>query len=222
MGVLGAAGEDDGRRRGVLVTAAEPRRRDALHGLALPTFRRYADRWDYDLQAVDLPTGPTSGRGTVRLLRRALSEHRLVVWLDPDMLLLRRDEDVAGLLRPRSFQGLVPRGQGCDGYPDAGVWVLRSCPAALAFLQAVEAAVLRPGSDGSVGAAVAACLGGRARASGGTTWLPDRWNRSYDDPDGFRSPWPDDRADTCALRLPRAASGRPVTPADGRQLSGVG
>ena len=41
-------------QRGVLVTAAGPQMHDVLHDLALPTFARYAMRWNYALSATDL------------------------------------------------------------------------------------------------------------------------------------------------------------------------
>ena len=177
MGVLGAAGEDVGR--GVLVTAAGPAQRDALHDLVLPAARRYGERWGYQVQAVDLPpdvrrVDPTAFR--VRLLRRALREHRRVVWLDPDVLLLRHDEDVASLLRPRSFQGLALRHEPGRPRLTPGVWVLRSCPSALAFLQAVQAS----GRPGAVLAALARDGSEPAPDRGSalsrsTTWLPGRW-----------------------------------------------
>lgn len=233
MGILGAVGEDRGRPRGVLVTAAGPGMRDVLHDLALPTFRRYAERWGYDLQAVDLPVDGSGADEAaqhakwrkIALLRQALREHRLVVWLDADVLLLRQDEDVAGLLRPRSFQGLVletvPAEQRTN--PNTGVWVLRSCPAAVAFLQAVETAGPQPGPWSDQGAVLAA-LGwhrGDERYRGArpgvgnafarsTTWLPGRWNQPYlgprDDDEAFGSAADSyrdrpDHPDPCALHF---------------------
>lgn len=232
MGIVGAR-KAGGRTRGVIVTAAGPRMREVLHDLALPTFRRYAERWGYEVQAEDLPV---DGNGAdlaaqrakwhkIGLLRQALGQHRVVVWLDADVLLLRQDEDVAALLRPRSFQGLaleqVPWEQRVN--PNTGVWVLRSCPAAVAFLQAVEAAGPQPGPWSDQGAVLAALGWDRgdeqyrgARPGVGnaftrrTTWLPHRWNQPYlgprEDDEAFNSAAASyrdrpDHPDPCALHF---------------------
>lgn len=194
--------ERRGEARGVLVTAAGPAMREVLHDLTLPSFRAYARRWRYDVLAEDLAV---DGRGAdeaaqqakwrkLGLLRAALRTHSVVVWLDADVLLVRQDEDVAGLLRPRDFQGLVLEQVPAERRvnPNTGVWVLRSCPAAVQFLQAVEAAGPQPGPWSDQGAVLAA-LGwdrGDERYHGAqpgpgnafsrrTTWLPGRWNQPW-------------------------------------------
>ncbi len=188
--------------RGVLVTAAGPGMREVLHDLSLPTFHAYARRWGYAVQAHDLPS---DGRGAdpaaqrakwakLQVVRSALREHPLVVWLDADVLLMRTDEDVAALLRPRAFQGLalerVPSEQRTN--PNTGVWVLRSCPMTLAFLDLVAAAGQQPGPWADQGAVLRALGWHRgddtyrgARPGPGnafsrrTTWLPTRWNQPF-------------------------------------------
>ena len=40
--------------RGVIVTAAGPTLRTVLHDFALPTFRRLADRWGYEVHAAEV------------------------------------------------------------------------------------------------------------------------------------------------------------------------
>ena len=116
------------------------------------------------------------------------------MWLDADVLLTRHDEDVAALLGPRDFQGLVLEDVPSERRvnPNTGVWVLRSCPAAVQFLQAVEEAGPQPGPWADQGAVLAA-LGwdrGDARYHGArpgpgnafsrrTTWLPGRWNQPW-------------------------------------------
>lgn len=188
--------------RGAIVTAAGPRMRDALHDLALPTFRRYGEQWSWSLVVEDLPT---DGAGAcaraqeakwakIRLLRQALTVHPLVLWLDADVLLLRDDEDLTVHLHPDHFQALaleqVPAEHRIN--PNTGVWLMRSCPQAFAFLDAVEAAGPQPGPWSDQGAVLAALGWDRgdetyrwARPGSGspflpgTSWLPAGWNQPY-------------------------------------------
>jgi galactosyl transferase GMA12/MNN10 family len=201
-GGSGRAGFVGGRPAGVLVTAAGPQMRDVLHELALPTFRRYAARWGYAVRAVDLPA---DGVGAdiaaqrakwekIRLVRQALTEFPLVVWLDADVLLMRDDDDIAGHLHPGHFQALalehVPAEHRVN--PNTGVWLMRSHPATFDFLDAVEAAGPQPGPWADQGAVLAALgwdrgneqywwagPGPGSRALAGTSWLPPGWNQPY-------------------------------------------
>lgn len=188
--------------RGAIVTAAGPGMRDVLHDLALPSFRAYAQQWGYAVHAVDLARDGRAADADAQrakwaklgLIRAALADHAVVVWLDADVVLLRQDEDVARLLRPRSFQGLVLEHVPAERRvnPNTGVWVLRSCPITLAFLDAVELAGPQPGPWADQGAVLAALgwdrgdgdyLGARPGAGNAfsrrTTWLPPRWNQPY-------------------------------------------
>ena len=141
---------DDATGRGVVLTAAGPNMRGVLHGYSLPTFRRFADRWGYAVRAVDLGLDGVAADeaaqrakwAKVALLRRALGDFPLALWLDADVLVMRTDEDVADHLHPDHFQALalehVPDEHRVN--PNTGAWLLRSCPQAFAFLDAVEAA----------------------------------------------------------------------------------
>ena len=188
--------------RGTIVTAAGPKMREVLHELALPSFRRYAERWDWAVHATDLasdgacadPGAQQAKWAKLGLLRRALRSSPQVLWLDADVLLTRDDEDVAMHLHPRAFQALalehVPHEHRVN--PNTGVWLLRSCPQAFAFLDAVERAGPQPGPWADQGAVLAA-LGwdrgderyhwARPGAGGGfldgTSWLPPGWNQPY-------------------------------------------
>lgn len=188
------------RPRGAVVTAAGPQMRAVLHDLALPTFERWAQRWGWVVRAEDLDTdgaGADDGAkgakwAKVRLLRAALEHHPLVVWLDADVLLLRDDEDVSVHLHPDHFQALalehVPSEHRVN--PNTGVWLLRSCPEALAFLDAVEQGGHQPGPWADQGAVLAALGWDRGDARyhwarpgrgspflAGTSWLPPGWNQ---------------------------------------------
>jgi len=186
--------------RGAVVTAAGPAMRAVLDDLSLPTFERFAQRWGYVVRAAELPA---DGAGAdvvaqqakwakVRLLREALEQHPLALWLDADVLLLREDEDVADHLHPAHFQALalehVPSEHRVN--PNTGVWLLRSCPEAFAFLDAVEAAGPQPGPWADQGALLAALgwdrgdlsyrwarPGQGSRFLAGTSWLPPGWNQ---------------------------------------------
>ncbi|MDT4929172.1 MAG: hypothetical protein QOF92_2039 [Pseudonocardiales bacterium] len=192
--------ESKGRR--VLLSAAGPKMRDVMHDLALPSFRAYARRWGYHVEGVDLTVdGACADAGAqrakwvkVRLLRQALMTYSLAVWIDADVLVLRTDEDIATHLHPEHFQALaleqVPSEHRIN--PNTGVWVMRSCPEAVAFLDAVEAAGPQPGPWADQGAVLAALNWDRgdeqyrwARPGTGnqflahTSWLPSGWNQPY-------------------------------------------
>jgi hypothetical protein len=176
--------------------------REVLYDLALPTFRRYAQRWGYDVSVADLAVdglGTDAGARQAKwaklgLVRRALARYRSVLWLDADVLLLRDDEDVAVHVRPGDFQGLVLEEVPAERRvnPNTGVWLLRSGPAATAFLDAVEVAGPQPGPWADQGAVLTALGWDRGDESyhgarqgppnaftAGTSWLPIGWNQPY-------------------------------------------
>lgn len=193
---------DKGSSRRAIVTAAGPSMRGVLHELALPTFARYADRWGWDLLPCDLPTDGACADplaqgakwSKIRLLRAALADHPLVLWLDADVLVLRQDEDITRHLHPDHFQALalehVPSEHRVN--PNTGVWLMRSGPESSAFLDAVERAGQQPGPWADQGAVLAALgwhrgdqdyrwagpgLGSRFLL--GTSWLPTSWNQPF-------------------------------------------
>jgi len=178
--------------------------RDVMHELALPTFRRYAQRWGYAVHAVDLPTDGVGADSAaqrakwekIRLMRQALTNFPLVVWLDADVLLMRDDDDIAGHLHPTHFQALalehVPAEHRTN--PNTGVWLMRKHARAFQFLDAVEAAGQQPGPWADQGAVLAALGWNRGderywwagpgrgtRFLSGTSWLPSGWNQPYVD-----------------------------------------
>ena len=215
-----------GRAAGVVVTAAGPQMRSMMHELALPTFSRFAARWGYDVRAVDLPADgaaadPAAQRAKwakIGLLRQALNDYPLALWLDADVLLARTDEDVAGHLRDGHFQALVIEQVPFEHRvnPNTGVWLMRSCPDAFAFLDAVEAAGPQPGPWADQGAVLAALgwdrgdeqyhgagPGAGTAFLGGTSWLPPGWNQPYLD---------GRTADSCYNGHADSYVGRPTVP----------
>ena len=176
--------------------------RDVLNDLALPTFGRWAERHGWVVLPQDLAT---DGSGAderaqrakwtkIALLRDALRRHPLVLWLDADVLLLRDDEDVSAHLHPDHFQALVLEHVPSEHRvnPNTGVWLMRSCPDAFAFLDAVEQAGPQPGPWADQGAVLAALgwnrgderyhwagPGAGSRFLAGTSWLPPGWNQPW-------------------------------------------
>jgi hypothetical protein len=188
--------------RGIVVTAAGPQMQPALHDLALPTFRRWAARHGWEVIAHDLATdGVAADDGAQRakwakvpLLRHALRNYPLALWIDADVLVMRDDEDISSHLHPEAFQALaleqVPSEHRVN--PNTGVWLLRSCAESMAFLDAVERVGPQPGPWADQGAVLAALgwhrgdqryhwarpgVGGRFLA--GTSWLPPGWNQPW-------------------------------------------
>ncbi len=196
------AGRRARARRGVVVTAAGPQMHGVLHDLALPTFERFADRWNYDLHVEQIAVdgagandGAQQAKWTkIRLLRQALTRYPLALWVDADVLLVRSDEDVAEHLHPEHFQALVIEQVPYEHRvnPNTGVWLMRSGPTAFAFLDAVQEAGPQPGPWADQGAVLAA-LGwdrgderyhwagpGAGNAfQAATSWLPTGWNQPY-------------------------------------------
>lgn len=222
-----ASGGDAGPWRGVLVTAAGPHMHDVLHQFALPTFRRFARRWGYQVRAADLELDGAAADeaaqrakwAKVSLMREALADFPLALWLDADVLLMRTDEDVAVHLHPDHFQALaleqVPFEHRLN--PNTGVWLMRSCRQAFAFLDAVEAAGQQPGpwaDQGAVLDVLGWCRGDGsyhwARPGPGspflaeTSWLPPGWNQPHVD---------GRTAANCYNSYPESYATRPTVPA---------
>ncbi len=176
--------------------------RALTHDVVKPGFRSFADRWGYDLRTVDLQVDGARADAAaqrakwskIELLRGALREYPLALWLDADVLIARTDEDIAAHLHPDHFQALVLEQVPAEHRvnPNTGVWLMRSCPAAFDFLDAVEAAGQQPGPWADQGAVLAALgwdrgdenyhwagPGGGSRFLAGTSWLPAGWNQPF-------------------------------------------
>jgi hypothetical protein len=176
--------------------------RAIMHQLARPGFQRYADRWGLDLRAVELQSDGAGADASaqrakwakITLMREALHEFPLALWLDADVLVARTDNDITAHMHPEHFQALamehVPAEHRVN--PNTGVWLMRSCEAAFQFLDAVEAAGPQPGPWADQGAVLAALGWNRgddhyhwARPGqgtlflAGTSWLPSGWNQPY-------------------------------------------
>lgn len=190
-------------QRKAIVTAAGPRMWRLLEHYALPTFRRFADRFGYDVLASRLDDeGEAEDRratnaarwAKIPLLREALDSFDIVVWFDADVMIRRFDDDIASHLAPDKFQAFaleqVPQDRRVN--PNTGVWVMRGGRQASRFLRSVERAGQQRGPWADQ-AAVMKVLGwdrggsiyhgagpgfGSAFLSG-TGWLPPSWNQLH-------------------------------------------
>ena len=212
-------------RHGVLVTAAGPVMQPVLQDLSLPSFHRFAQRWDYDVRVESLPQDGVAADDAaqqakwakIRLLRAALEQYALALWVDADVLIRRTDEDIAAHLHPEHFQALgleqVPYEHRVN--PNTGVWLMRSSPDAFAFLDAIDATGPQPGPWADQGAVLAALGWERgderfhwARPGPGneflakTSWLPVGWNQ----------PYLGDRGSACYNSAAESYEGRPAVP----------
>jgi galactosyl transferase GMA12/MNN10 family len=123
--------------RRALATIGTGPMRPALE-LALRTFRPYARQHGYE---VVVGTGGDSGRGPawakVVLLRQLLAEHDEVLWVDSDILILDRSEDIADHVPSGCFQALIEQQLPGERAVNTGVWFMRRDPRSLEFLDAV-------------------------------------------------------------------------------------
>lgn len=225
-------------QRAVLLTAAGPRMRQVLEEISLPAFNWYAARWGYHVEATTLSRDGVGAEHAAQrakwqkigLLREALTRYEVAVWFDADVLVQRDDEDVARHLHPHHFQAFaveqVPAEHRIN--PNTGVWVLRSCASAFAFLDAVEAHGQQAGPWADQGAVLAALGWDRGdeqyRWAGPgigsthlrrTSWLPSSWNQPYVGPrsaqDSYNSD-PASYADRPVVSRPHALHFMGLTP----------
>lgn len=187
-----------------LVTAAGPNMMSVLEEFSLPTFERFAQEHRYDVEVTELYDDSLARKDAqakearwqkINIVRKALSNSALVVWLDADVLIKRFDEDIADNLSEVSYQGLVLHDVPAENRinPNTGVWVMRQCVESFDFLDAVEE-VGMISNRWADQAAVMQALGwpmGDERHHGtymptesnkflrGTDWLPTSWNQPY-------------------------------------------
>jgi hypothetical protein len=187
-----------------LVTAAGPLMAPLLDH-SLPSFRQYGEAQGYNVIAEHIgedshdwhsKNGRAARWAKLGIIRKALQTSDIAVWFDADIVICRRDEDIADHLRDDSFQALtieqVPSEHRVN--PNTGVWVMRHCTEAFDFLDAVEEAGPQPGPWMDQGA-VLKVLGwerGDERYYGArpglgseylqhTSWLPVGWNQPFVD-----------------------------------------
>ena len=177
-----------------------------LQKYTLPSFQRYGVVQGYNVTAHQLATDSRARKDLaakqarwqkIRIIRQSLQKSSMVVWFDADVVILRTDQDIAIHLKPTDFQGLVMHQVPAEDRinPNTGVWVLRNCPEAFAFLDAAEAGGIPPGrwTDQAAVMRVLEWNCGDERYVGArppsmpnhfmnsTAWLPTGWNQPYCD-----------------------------------------
>lgn len=170
----------------------------AMLGIALPTFRRYAETHGYDLFIphenffADVVYRPSSWR-KIPLFRRLFGQgYDEILWIDADVVVRRFDRDIADDCTGEPIH-MVVHETGDGSVPNCGVWFVRS--SFTPYLETVW------GLDGSrrsgvwwEQAAVISLLGGDPDAEkvlvpAGPLWgeLPYEWNPHARDARGIPS-----------------------------------
>lgn len=121
--------------RKALLTSGTGPLADCL-ALALPSFEAYATRHGYELVVGDgsIAGGRPAAWTKVAMLRQALTQFELALWLDADTMVIQPELDIAAELDTGHFQGLVRHRRAIGEMPNSGVWVLRAGEPAQCFL----------------------------------------------------------------------------------------
>ena len=99
-----------------MVTAAGPNMMPVLREYSLPTFIEYVDKFDYQLEVMSLEEDSMARKTDlaksarwqkISIMRDALIKSEVVAWFDADIMICRKDEDIAGHLRVDDYQGFV-------------------------------------------------------------------------------------------------------------------
>jgi glycosyl transferase family (putative galactosyltransferase) len=100
---------------------------EALLAVSEPTFRAYAERHGYEvITSTAADPGRPPAWAKVPMIRRALDEHDLVLWIDADAVIVDGREDIAAALRPDAQLALVQHARGDELIPNTGVTVWRA------------------------------------------------------------------------------------------------
>ena len=107
-----------------------------LLALSGETFRTYAERHGYELALHDsvVATERPPAWSKVQILRAALEEYDVVLWIDADAAIVDASTDILDGLHRRSVLGLVAHRYDGQQIPNSGVMVLRRSRAARRFL----------------------------------------------------------------------------------------
>jgi hypothetical protein len=190
-------------KKGIILTAAGPNMHGMLHDYSLPTFKAYAKKWGYGVEAHELQIDGDGNDDAAKkakwaklgLMEKALeSSADIIVWIDADVLIMRHDEDIAGHLLPGTFQALtyemVPTEHRIS--PNTGVWIVRNCDESREFIKLLYKLGPQPGpwnDQGTVLEALGWYRGNEqyhgARPGAGSAYLqhtsvlPLGWNQTY-------------------------------------------
>lgn len=192
--------------RKTLLTAAGPNMETVLERFSLPLFERFAETHNYAVEAHSLGEDSLLRKDNraiaarwqkIGLLRKCLEKNDVVAWFDADVMIARRDEDIADHLAATDFQGLVLHNVPAEDRinPNTGVWLMRNSPQSFDFLDEVEETgiVSQRWADQAAAMQVLDWQMGDTRHTGArmpdspnyfaaaTSWLPTGWNQPYVD-----------------------------------------
>lgn len=169
-----------------------------------PLMERYAARHGYDLRVNrEEPEDPTGERrAKITLLREALPDYELVVWVDADVLITKFDEDIADDVPAFAFQAFVLEHSDWGFGPNSGVWAMRNDPESFQFLDELDLIGPHPAKPNSDQVIIHLALGWKLDEPATTArpayhspflertgWLPVKWNPvgyAYHEPASFR------------------------------------
>jgi galactosyl transferase GMA12/MNN10 family len=124
-------------QKAILSIGAGPQR--ALLAISKRTFSPYARRHGYDLLLYSEP--PPVDRplpwAKIALLREAVRQYEVLLWLDADLMIVDQTVDIATELEPGRFLYLVEHRYDGTRMPNSGVMLIRSGVEAEAFLDEV-------------------------------------------------------------------------------------
>lgn len=162
-----------------LVTMVDGAFHETIAAITLPSFERYAQRHGYDLIiTTGLPDAPTVPWSKPTRVLQALDDYDFVAWIDVDAVVADDAPDISDrLLGTPAFQAFVWLPYS-EGFIATGVWALRRCPQATAFITDCLAQEDLLGANGGSHEAEAIwrLLDTNADYALGTTLLNERWN----------------------------------------------
>jgi glycosyl transferase family (putative galactosyltransferase) len=170
---------------------------EALLAVSEPTFRAYAERHGYDvITSTDADTTRPPAWAKVPMIRGALDEHDLVLWIDADAVIVDDRDDIANALEPETQLALVQHRRDDELIPNTGVMAWRAGDFARSLLDRMWASTKYVDHPWWENAAMLDALGydvprfnrldrirrRRLRARQpppGVQFLPGHWNWSY-------------------------------------------
>ena len=94
-----------------------------LLAIALPSFREFADRHDYELIIADVDSRRPPSWRKIPALKAALDLHDEVLWIDADTVIIDPSEDLE--VPGDAWQAMVAHHTNDGEVPNCGVWLVR-------------------------------------------------------------------------------------------------
>lgn len=102
--------------------------------IALPTFKRFADKHGYDFLVGDKQCDRPPAWNKIPLLATALKAYESVLWFDADLVIVDDSEDIPAV-PPEYSHAMVRHFESGSEVPNSGMWFLR--PACLPLLESL-------------------------------------------------------------------------------------